>query len=110
VAEQKALSDLQGRELVDGFYRCWTRKESYVKARGAGLQIDLQSFDVSVEPGRGALVCSRSADPEASEWTITKLDIAEGYAGAVTLHGRRDVTCRMFNWDRLDSPSIYGAH
>lgn len=47
--EYQALARLSGHELVRGFYRCWTRKEAFIKAVGSGLSLPLDSFAVNLE-------------------------------------------------------------
>jgi len=72
-AEISSLQAFPPRERCAAFFRCWTRKEAYLKARGDGLAVDLRSFDVSLdkrasllreehEPGRFAL-CALAAPP-----------------------------------------------
>jgi 4'-phosphopantetheinyl transferase len=53
------------------FLRCWTRKEAFVKARGEGLNLPLQDFDVSFEMGEPpALLRTAWSDDEPEEWTL----------------------------------------
>jgi 4'-phosphopantetheinyl transferase len=76
VAELRALpQDLR----PEGFFNCWTRKEAYVKARGEGLQIPLDSFDVSLTPGEPPKL--KSAD--SSRWSLRSLEPAPRYVAAV---------------------------
>jgi 4'-phosphopantetheinyl transferase len=71
------------------FFACWTRKEAYIKARGGGLTIPLDHFDVSLEPGKPAALLEVRDDPiEASRWDMVELQPASGYAGALVVQGK----------------------
>ena len=52
--EIAAMQVLGPARWAEGFFNCWTRKEAYLKARGCGLSIRLDSFDVSLTPGEPA--------------------------------------------------------
>jgi 4'-phosphopantetheinyl transferase len=65
------------------FFDCWTRKEAYLKARGAGLQIPLDSFSVSLLPGRPAGFLGGVE----SCWRLAAFHPAEGYPAAVVFDG-----------------------
>lgn len=70
------------------FYRCWTRKESFIKAIGHGLLFPLQTCDVNIEGLRAELVASGEHEPtRPRRWTITSLDAGPGYAAAITVEG-----------------------
>ena len=42
--EQRQLAALAPPERYYGFFRCWTRKEAYIKAQGTGLSLPLHQF------------------------------------------------------------------
>ncbi len=50
--EVRDLNTLPPDQRVPAFFRCWTRKEAFVKARGEGLSLPLNGFDVSLLPGQ----------------------------------------------------------
>ena len=87
-AEQKVLCAMSSAELFTAFFRCWTRKEAYIKARGLGLSFPLRDFDVSMLPGeKNALLGTRPNSAEAGLWSLCDLDVGEGYAAALSVEG-----------------------
>lgn len=80
------------------FFSCWTRKEAYVKARGEGIQIELDSFDVSLSPGEPAALLRSTVGPEeTSRWSIHDLDIGADYVAALAVEGH-DIQIKCWQW------------
>lgn len=78
------------------FFRCWTRKEAFVKALGAGLSIDLSEFEVSL--GAHPRILSIHGDAsEAEKWTMRQVEPAPGYLASVAVRSASiDLSC--FDW------------
>ncbi len=86
--EVAALRALPGSMQSLAFFNCWTRKEAYIKARGEGLSLPLDQFDVSLTPGVTAALLRTNSDPqEASRWRIQELAPGTGYVSAQAVKG-----------------------
>ena len=73
---------------TDAFFLCWTRKEAYIKARGEGLSLPLDQFDVSLIPGEpAALLSTHRGSHEALRWSLQELTPAPGYVAALGVEG-----------------------
>lgn len=77
-AEFAELEALPPDEQRAAFFRCWTRKEAYIKARGGGLSIPLGSFRVSLAPGEPPRLTG--APPG---WQLYALEPGRHYAAAL---------------------------
>ena len=86
--EVKTLNALTEDEKPAAFFRCWTRKEAYIKAIGSGLSHPLDTFDVTLAPGEPAALLRVQRDPEAiARWSLFDLDVETGYAAALAVEG-----------------------
>ncbi len=73
---------------MKAFYQCWSHKEAYIKARGKGLSIPLDSFDVSLRPDEPAALLNSREDPhETARWSMRALHPHPDYASALVVEG-----------------------
>ena len=78
---------LEERQLA--FFRCWTRKEAYIKAIGDGLSYSLSNFDVTLTPNTEAKLLNVVTNPsEVDRWTLKELNPAKDYIGAIIVEGQ----------------------
>jgi 4'-phosphopantetheinyl transferase len=86
-AEFAALEALPEGEQLRGFYRCWTRKEAYIKAVGAGLSMPLDVFDVTLGE-KAEFTAIRDGREDVAAWCLH--DVAPGpeFAAAVAVRAR----------------------
>lgn len=80
--EVRKLGSLPAAQRAEAFFNCWTRKEAYVKARGLGLSLALESFDVSLAPsGTGAVL------PGCEGWSVWGFEPVPCYHAAAVAQG-----------------------
>jgi 4'-phosphopantetheinyl transferase len=86
--EFEALHSLPTDAQTLAFFRCWTRKEAYVKARGVGLNWPLNKFAVTLTPHVPAQLLYIAGDPvEAQRWSLCELTPSSDYIGALAVEG-----------------------
>jgi 4'-phosphopantetheinyl transferase len=91
--EVKWLQAQPDSERLSSFFACWTAKEAYVKARGQGLSMPLNSFGVIPIPGSSRLNLETYDNPgESGHWLICQLQLGTDLRGALAVE---DVNCRV---------------
>ena len=81
--EQVVLFNLPNYEQLPAFYRCWTRKEAYIKARGDGFALPLDKFDVTLTAHETPCLLRTLDDDNPQNWQFFHLEPTIGYMGAV---------------------------
>ena len=98
--EIDALLETAECDREAAFFRCWTRKEAFLKAHGLGLSIPLDSFAVSLaEEAFPALLKVDWDTEERKRWSLVSLKLGEGFAGALAIP-RGEWRLRFFDWQR----------
>ncbi len=89
--EITALHKLPKEDLERAFFRCWTRKESFIKAEGSGLSFPLNQFAVSVDSDNTALLLeTKWNEDEKNEWSLRSFQPAKGYIAAIAVKQQVD--------------------
>jgi len=85
--ETRELLSLTPAERQEAFFRCWSRKEAYIKAVGDGLSIPLDGFRVTLTPGCPVEFVHLGDDRAlANEWALHDFTAIDDYAAAIAYH------------------------
>ena len=80
----------------EAFFNCWTRKEAFIKAKGLGLSLPLDQFDVSIGSKQAAVLQTRWDEDEARRWLLLPIKMNLSYVAAVAVEGQH---CELKCWD-----------
>jgi len=86
-SETAALTALPESSRSEAFFRVWTAKEAYLKARGDGLAFPLDAFAVTVDAGEPARLRWHREESEARRWWLLPLTPAPGFVATVAVEG-----------------------
>lgn len=92
----------------EGFFHCWVRKEAFIKARGKGLYLPLDKFDVSLSPGEPAQLLDSKDDPRVpSQWSLAGLRVHPDYTAALAAEGDDwQMECWQWSDDVIDTDKL----
>ncbi|CAK0762529.1 4'-phosphopantetheinyl transferase [Gammaproteobacteria bacterium] len=86
--EYQALNELDTQAFSSAFFRCWTRKEAYIKAKGLGLSLPLNQFSVACRlDAAPALLASEYCPADVTRYQFWDLAVPEGYCGSLAYCG-----------------------
>jgi 4'-phosphopantetheinyl transferase len=101
--EVETLSSLAKEEQVAAFFRCWARKEAYIKAIGKGLSQPLDGFDVTLAPSDPAALLRRGEE-DVMTWSMSDIEVGADYASALAVEGTAShVSYWQFSESDLDT-------
>ncbi len=78
------LNDTQEKKMA--FYRCWTRKEAYLKAIGIGLITNLKNISVDLNefPANKWISFHNSLERETEvQWKLFPINVGKSYTGSI---------------------------
>jgi 4'-phosphopantetheinyl transferase len=74
---------LPGGEAPAAFFRAWTRKEAYLKARGEGIAEGLRQISVSFAPEETGVIRDARDKSAARTWRLLALPVPADYVGSL---------------------------
>ena len=99
--EIAALRKIPKLQQYIAFYRCWTRKEAFIKAKGSGLSFPLDQFSVTLDSDLEANLLETLWDTsEKDRWQLTSFIPSNDYIAAIIVDSKfNDI--QYFNWAHL---------
>lgn len=86
--ENRRLAETPSDEFRKAFFRCWVRKEAYLKGRGTGLKGPIRQVSIVRRPDQEHYqVIHHLRDPDLSSWTVADLKAPPGCCAAAALSG-----------------------
>jgi 4'-phosphopantetheinyl transferase len=104
--EATALEEISPDRLRDRFFLYWTLKESYIKARGIGLSLPLDSFSFRLGEKRPFRIDFSGGDHDSRSWRFAVLRPRPQYIAAVGFAPARPDPVRIRCFHTLPSGEV----
>lgn len=85
-AEQASIFALPQQAQAKQFFRLWTLKEAFIKAKGAGLSLPLQQFSFAFDGEQVRFDCESTIDPAPTRWHFETHQQASGHTVSIAVH------------------------
>lgn len=86
--EAAIILGLKCQDQAKAFFKCWTRKEAFIKAHGEGLSIPLDCFEVSILDSETLRLKTVDWQQEtAKDWSLASFEPYENWLGAIAVKG-----------------------
>jgi 4'-phosphopantetheinyl transferase len=102
--EIAAMDGIPEEQRVHAFFRCWTRKEAFMKATGEGFHLGMDSFSVSIGDHRPRVLEYRDGSPE--DWQVYSMEVGEDYAASVVVNSAAPLQLRTMSATVSNSSSV----
>jgi 4'-phosphopantetheinyl transferase len=97
----QAFQALPANEALAVFYRVWTRKEAYLKARGEGITEGLPLISASFGPEKTSTITDTRDANAAQTWRVVDLFVPNDYMGCLACDdASRPLDCRFVHLDK----------
>jgi 4'-phosphopantetheinyl transferase len=91
--EVAALRALPPALQRHAFYKCWTSKEAFLKAKGTGLSGELDEVEITLAGQRHVRIGA-----DVAGWSLLELDSDDDYEAALVIQGRpEEIFC--YRWE-----------
>lgn len=94
--EAKQVNDSLNTDPYMSFYKCWTKKEAFIKAHGDGLNIPLTNFQVNIHSQKSTLLQLDLNTEKANDWIIEEIAMPSNYSAAFCTNAH-DYNVRFFD-------------
>ena len=95
--EVAALDALPPALQRHAFYKCWTSKEAFLKAKGTGLSGELDEVEIKLPGQRHVQIGA-----DVAGWSLVELDSEGDYEAALVIQRRPEEIC-CYRWEAADS-------
>jgi 4'-phosphopantetheinyl transferase len=90
--EVAALRALPDDVRCQGFFKCWTSKEAFLKAKGTGLSGELDEIEITLDQDGQVQIAA-----SIPGWSLAEINPGEDYVAALVTQGE-PVRIHLYQW------------